>query len=308
MSGFVVAVDVGGTSIKAALVDAGGGMHGEHVEPTPVDAGPTAVVERICAVATTLAQEPDVRGIGVVVPGAVDAERGVATFSANLGWRDVPLRDLLQRDTALPVAFDHDVRAAGLAEQSLGSTAAEPNSLLVVIGTGVAAVLRVDGRMVSGATGLAGELGHISVDPTGEPCPCGQRGCLERYASAAAISRRYAEHGGAAGTPAAEVSRRVPTDPAAAHAWDDAVQAIAAGLAAATMLLDPGVITIAGGLSDAGEALLAPLRTALAQRVTWRPPPPVERSSLGARAGLLGAAVLAWRLVGRPAEAPSAAD
>jgi len=297
MSRHVVAVDVGGTSIKAALVAADGQVHGEHVEPTPLEQGPAAVVERVRTITRTLAAEPGVGAIGVVVPGAVDPERGVATFSANIGWRDVPFRRLISEDTGLAVALDHDVRAAGVAEQAFGASREAASSLLVVIGTGVAAVISVGGEIVRGANSTAGELGHISVDFEGEVCPCGQRGCLERYASAAGISRRYAALSGTAGLPAEDILARRSSDPAAATVWTDAITALAIGLTSATLLLDPAVIVLAGGLAQAGDALLEPLAADLAERLTWRPAPPLVVSTLGARAGMLGAAVLGWRLL-----------
>jgi glucokinase len=289
----VAAVDVGGTTIKAGLVEPDGTVTAERVVPTGAEDGPATVVERLRAVVRDLVHDGRPAAVGVVVPGAVDATRGVAVFSANLGWRDVALRELLAADTALPVALGHDVAAAGLADATFGATAGTDESLLVVIGTGIAAVLRSCGRVVRGAGGLAGELGHVPVDPDGEPCPCGQRGCLERYASAAAVSRAYAARGGRAGVPAAEIADLALTDDAAAAAWQGAVDALAVALASATMLLDPAVIALAGGLAEAGDRLLAPLRASFAGRVRWRPPPPVACSPLGARAGLLGAALLA---------------
>jgi len=297
MSRYVVAVDVGGTSIKAALVDEAGQVRSEHVESTPLELGPSGVVEKLRTIVRTLAAEPGVGAVGLVVPGAVDPERGIATFSANIGWRDVPLRQLITADTGLAVALDHDVRAAGIAEQAFGATHDAASSLLVVIGTGVAAVVCVNNEIVRGANSTAGELGHISVDFEGEICPCGQRGCLERYASAAGISRRYAALSGTAGLSAEDVVRRLPTDPAAKTVWADAITALAIGLTSATLLLDPAVIVLAGGLSEAGDVLLEPLTAALSERLTWRPAPPLVRSTLGTRAGMLGAAVLGWRLL-----------
>jgi len=297
MSRYVVAVDVGGTSIKAALVDADGKVRSERVEATPLQLGPSGVVERLRTIISALAAEPGVGAVGLVVPGAVDPQRGIATFSANIGWRDVPLRQLITADTGLAVALDHDVRAAGVAEQAFGATHEVSSSLLVVIGTGVAAVVSVGGEIVRGANSTAGELGHISVDSEGEPCPCGQRGCLERYASAAGISRRYAALSGTAGVPAEEIVARLRNDGAAATVWSEAVTALAIGLTSATLLLDPAVIVLAGGLAEAGDALLTPLAAELAERLTWRPAPPLVRSALGTRAGMLGAAVLAWRLL-----------
>jgi glucokinase len=238
-----------------------------------------------------------VEAVGVVVPGSVDAATGVARFAANIGWRDVPLRELIAADTALPTVVDHDVRAAGVAESLIGLTQGVDDSLLVAIGTGIAGVVTAAGHQVRGATGVAGEIGHLPIWPDGVPCPCGQRGCLERYASAAGISRHYREATGRDVT-AADVLRLRASDPAAAQVWDQAVEALAIAFAACTMMFDPAVIVISGGLSRAGSQLLDPVRAALPQRVRWRPPPPVELSTLGARGGLYGAAILAARSVG----------
>jgi glucokinase len=226
---------------------------------------------------------------------------GRAEFSANLGFRDVPIRDLVQTAVGLPTVLEHDVRAAGVAERALGVAHGVDDYLLVVIGTGIAAVLHAGGEPVRGAHGIAGELGHIPVYPDGEPCSCGQRGCLERYASAASITRRYAKLGGDHDVSAREVAARRHTDPAADRAWHGATEALGIALATCTMLLDPAMIVIAGGLSAAGEDLLAPVEAELGSRVTWRDVPPVHLSPLGGRAGLVGAAVLAWRLAGEDA-------
>jgi glucokinase len=169
-----------------------------------------------------------------------------------------------------------------------------------VIGTGISGEVRVAGRTVLGAGAAAGELGHAPVWPDGEPCPCGQRGCLERYASAAAISRRYAErHGTAIFESAGAIAGRLDHDPVARRIWTEAVEALAIAFASYTMIVDPTMIVIAGGLSGAGEALVAPLRIALAERVVWRDPPAVRVSPLGARGGLIGAALTAWAATGR---------
>jgi glucokinase len=190
-AGSVVAVDVGGTAIKAAHVDAGGRAHHAVSVPTPVAEGPEAVVRAIRGTVTALAGGADAVGVAIVVPGTVDVGAGVAGFAANLGWHDVPLRALVQADTGLPTLLDRDAHAAGTAELTLGAAGAATDSLIAVIGTGIVAVITAAGRPVPGALGLAGEFGHLPVWPDGEDCPCGQRGCLELYASAAAIGRRY---------------------------------------------------------------------------------------------------------------------
>lgn len=295
----VLAVDVGGTGIKAALVDDGGTLLRELQRPTPVAEGPLAVVAAVRAVARELAG-PGVVSAGVVVPGSVDAASGTARYAANIGWTDVPLRDLIAADLGIPVALEHDVRAAGLAERTLGRAGGVADCLIVVIGTGIAGVVMSGGVALHGATGLAGEIGHVPAYPDGELCACGQRGCLETYASAAAIARRYlAADGGRPDAPGArEIAAARESDPIAGRVWHEATEALGIALASVTMLLDPSLVVLGGGLAAAGDALLEPVRAALAARLTWRPAPAVELSPLGSRAGQVGAAILAWQAVG----------
>jgi glucokinase len=287
---FVVAVDVGGTTIKGARVGRDGAVHDQHVVPTPVGTGPDAVVTALRQLVRSLA-DTDATGVGVVVPGAVDVEGGIARYAANLGWRDVPLVRLLRADTRLPVAIDHDARGAGLAESAYGARL--DDFLLVIMGTGVSGAIVRQGRPLAGALGLAGEFGHAPVYPGGEPCACGQRGCLEVYASGSGVARRYSARKGET-LPAAEIGARLAVDDVAAAVWQEAVDALALALASATLLVDPGAIVLGGGLAGAGSALRDPLVTALKAHLRWRPPPPVETSPIADRLGLLGAARLAW--------------
>jgi glucokinase len=304
LDGAVIAVDVGGTTIKGAAVDADGRSLREIARPTPVARGSEAVIGELQSVIAELlcaarsGPRARVRSVAIVVPGVVDAAAGRAEFSANLGFRDVPVRDLIQSTVGLPTLLEHDVRAAGVAERTVGIASGVDDYLLAVIGTGIAGVIHAGRQSVRGARGIAGELGHIPVWPSGESCPCGQRGCLERYASASSITRRYIELGGSHGACARDVVARRAYDPAAARAWREATEALAIAFATCTMLLDPEMIVLAGGLSAAGDALLLPVEAELAARVTWREPPRVRLSPLGGRAGLVGAAVLGWQLVG----------
>lgn len=293
----VVAVDVGGTSIKAAVLDDRGATVRHHDVPTPTAQGPDAVVVAIRQAVRDLAG-PEVRGVGVVVPGIVEVGAGVARYSANLGWRDVPLGALLADDVGVPVAIEHDVRAAGHAERVLGRARGVADCLIVVLGTGIAGVVISGGQHVRGATDLAGEIGHVPVHPDGEACACGQRGCAETYASAAALARRYFDRTGRRLT-AEQVGAARSSDPAAGRVWDDAAEALGLALAGYTMLLDPSLVVLAGGLSAAGAALRDPVRAAVAARLTWRPAPAVELSPLAGRAGQYGAALFAWRAAGR---------
>jgi glucokinase len=293
----VAAVDLGGTTIKGAVVDRAGRVLRERSRPTPAADGPDAVIAALLELIAELRADGEVDAVGVVVPGHVDADAGRAVFAANVGFRDVPLRAIVAEATGLPALLEHDVRAAGVAEDELGATAGVEDYVLAVIGTGIAAVLKSGGRAVAGAISLPGELGHIPVWPGGELCSCGQRGCLERYSSAAAITRRYAQAGGEPGLSAGEVLARRVDDAAATRVWAEAITALALAFTTCTYLLDPELIVIGGGLSAAGEELLTPVQEELAKLILWRPVPTVKLSALGARAGLLGAAVLAQRLV-----------
>ena len=297
----VLAVDVGGTSFKAALIDAAGRRLFTDATSTHGDLGEAAFARLDAFVGGCIAAGAGMGlapgAIGLIAPG-MDESNGHVLFAANLGWRDFPLGPRLGERHALPVASGHDVRTAGLAEALLGAARGFSDSVMVMIGTGIAASVVTHGHVVAGARGMAGELGHAPVFPGGEPCACGQIGCLETYASAAAIARRYRAMGGAGAALAAEIAVRLGSDPVADRVWDDAVQALSIALTTVTMLLDPAVVVIGGGLAEAGDVLLDPLRVALAGRLAWRPPPPLRRSELGGGGALLGAAILAFRRLG----------
>jgi glucokinase len=280
----VVGVDVGGTRIKGVRFSLSGDVLARSDVATP--AGP-GIAEAVASIAAGL-RDGDTVAVGVVLPGIVDRASGVVRWSANLGWRDVPLRERLAVELGLPVVIEHDVTAAAIAEYD-----ATGNDLLFVsLGTGIGAASIVDGEVLQGASGLAGELGHVLVRSDGEACPCGQVGCLEAYASAAAVARRYVAFGGPAQSSAADVVA-ARDDPLAALVWSDAVDALGTGLAAATLLLDPARIVLGGGLTAAGADLLDPVTQALAARLRWRPAPPLSISTLGLDAGVRGAALLA---------------
>ncbi|SNX62096.1 glucokinase [Streptomyces sp. TLI_55] len=300
----VIALDVGGTGMKAALVGTGGELLHQARRATGRERGPDAVVEGILDFAAELHAygaehlgEP-ASAAGVAVPGIVDAERGVAVYAANLGWRDIPLRDLLTERLGIPVALGHDVRTGGLAEGRIGAGQGADRFFFVPLGTGIAGAIGIGGRVEAGAHGFAGEIGHIVVRPGGTPCPCGQVGCLERYASAAAVSEAWAAATGDPEADAADCAKAVESgDLQAQTVWQNAVDALADGLVTALTLLDPRIVIIGGGLAEAGETLFTPLRDAIRQRITFQKLPSVVPAALGDTAGCLGAGLLAWDLL-----------
>ncbi|MFI2379321.1 ROK family protein [Streptomyces sp. NPDC018964] len=301
----VIALDVGGTGMKAALIGADGELLHRARRSTGRERGPDAVVADILDFAADLRAHGVRRygeaasAAGVAVPGIVDEARGAAVYAANLGWRDVPLRALLtERLGGVPVALGHDVRTGGLAEGRIGAGRGADRFLFVALGTGIAGAIGVDGRVEAGAHGFAGEIGHIVVRPGGTPCPCGQRGCLERFASAAAVSGAWAAACGDPGADAADCAKAVESgDARARQVWQEAVDALADGLVTALTLLDPRTLIVGGGLAEAGEALFTPLREAVRRRITFQKPPSLVPAALGDTAGCLGAGLLARDLL-----------
>ncbi|BBC95240.1 ROK family protein [Streptomyces rochei] len=289
--------------MKAALVGDDGALLHRARRATGRERGPDAVVAGILDFAAELyAYGTEHYGppaaAGIAVPGIVDEEHGTAVYAANLGWKDVPLRDLLAERLGVPVALGHDVRTGGLAEGRIGAGRGADRFLFVPLGTGIAGAIGIDGRVESGAHGFAGEIGHVVVRPGGTLCPCGQRGCLERYASAAAVSEAWAAAGGNPDADAADCARAVAAgDPGARRVWQEAVDALADGLVTALTLLDPRTLIIGGGLAEAGEVLFQPLRDAVRRRVTFQKLPSIVPAALGDTAGCLGAGLLARDLL-----------
>lgn len=293
----VAALDVGGTVIKAGLVDAAGTVRHEERHPAGVQRGPEHVVASILDIAAGLVA----RGAGMVgigVPGIVDSAAGIARYAANLGWREVPFARLLSDRLGVPAVLGHDVRNGALAEARLGAGAGAPSVYFLAIGTGIAGGQVNGGVVDDGATGQAGEIGHLVVRPGGPRCNCGNRGCLEAVASASRIASAYRDlTGRQAG--ADEVAALVAGgNDVAREVWADAVDALADALAAQVVLTDPGRVVIGGGLSLAGSTLFDPLIAALPSRLTFRDAPPIRPALLGDRAGLVGAALRARDVLG----------
>lgn len=291
--GVVLGVDLGGTAIKAELLD-------DHLEPiaarTAATPPGTAALEEVGVVGRDLLAgfHGGVLAAGVAVPGLVDLASGRGLYSATLGWRDVPVRDLLSTRLGLPVAVEHDVTAAGRAEWLRGAGRGVDDLLVVVIGTGIAAVTVASGRLIRGGRGQAGELGHVPVVTDGPLCVCGQRGCLEAVASARAITTAYATRTGRAVPGSREVLAALQAGDRDAQAvWDEAVDALATGLLGAISLLGSTRVVVGGGLAQAGEALLGPLRQRLRERRTVQSLPDVVPAALGIRAGVIGAGLAA---------------
>ncbi|MFJ9429315.1 ROK family protein [Streptomyces sp. NPDC101490] len=301
--GHVLAVDVGGTDIKAALIGPDDLPVATLLRPTPSATGPDTALRAITGTARTLLEQAEKQNIGVdsmgvVLPGIIDDTRGQVLYSARLALRDEPLAARLGDALELPVALGHDVRAAALAEATFGA-ADRRHMLFMAVGTGIAGAFVTDGHILH-SDGWAGEIGHITIDPRGADCPCGSRGCLETIASARAVAEEFTHRTGIPVTGASDVADRLlEGDPNARAVWDRAVDALAEASAILITVLGPDTVVVGGGLGDAGELLLTPLRDALTDRLTFHRHPAVTQAALGSRAGCIGAGLLARRAQSR---------
>jgi glucokinase len=297
----VLAFDVGGTTIKSGIVLADGRIVGLQRIATPRD--PLAPGDVVVHTVTDLAAhyraahpEWQFQAVGLIVPGLVDERAGVGVYSANLGWRDFPFATRVRSELDLPVAFGHDVGAAGEAEFEIGAARNTDDAIVLVNGTGIAAAVFCDGRRVLGG-GYAGELGHAPVPDPDQPA---RTVILESVGSAAAISARYWRISGNAVDGARDVLLLAQSgDKVAAQVWDQAVQALAFSIAQCVSILGTETVVIGGGLSQAGAALLAPLRLAVDERLSLARPPHIVAALLGENAGLIGAAMRARGLLQR---------
>ena len=309
-------LDLGGTKILGVVTDplAPATVLFSHRVDTP--RGADALVAAMAAVVAELGAEAARRGlpalaaVGVGVAGLVDRQ-GVLRFAPNLpSVIDLDVHEALVEATGLPVAVDNDANVATLAEHRLGAGQQADDMVLVTLGTGIGGGVVAGGVLQRGAVGFAGEPGHMVVDPNGPPCPCGRRGCWERYASGSGLGRiaRDAAHAGRADSIVAlaggdpESVRGEHVTRAAADGDAEALELmrefgwwVALGVSNLENLLDPGVIVIGGGLAEAGELLLGPTREAYADLVLahdHRPPARIVGAELGADAGAIGAVLL----------------
>ena len=309
--GVAVGLDVGGTKCLGLAVGPDGTVLAEHRVPTPVEGG-DALLDVLAVVATDVsaAAGGSPGSVGVGAPGLVDVD-GVLRVAPNLRRAEgLALGDGLARRLGVAVQVDNDVTCAAFGEWAAGAAAGADDVLLVALGTGIGGGLVVGGRLARGANGYAGEIGHMVVDPHGPPCPCGQRGCWERFASGGGLAR-LAREAAVAGRAPGIVARaggdcesvRGEHVTAAAQEGDEGARVIldefawwlALGMANLTNVLDPGLIVLGGGLVDDAPLYLDATRAAFSGLVLGaanRPEVPIVPAALGARAGAVGAALL----------------
>jgi glucokinase len=305
-------VDIGGTKVAAGVVDERGAILASTHRDTPAY-DVHLIEDAIAAVVAELTCSYDVKAVGVGAAGFIDAQRSTVMFAPNLAWRDEPLQVSLQRRLGMAVIVENDANAAAWAEVRFGAGRGSQHVVALTVGTGIGGGIVINGQLMRGQFGAAAEVGHVVVVPDGRVCGCGLRGCWEQYASGRALEREALELVRHAPGTAGELLRLAGGQPEritgqmitqAAQAGDttalrcfDVVGSwLGRGLAGLAAVLDPGLFVIGGGLSVAGEVLLAPASAAFAASLTghgYRPLAEVRIAELGPDAGLVGAADLA---------------
>jgi glucokinase len=314
---YIVGVDLGGTKIMVGALSEDGKQHlGMRSIATHAEQGSDVVIDRIIGaiegvildtIAETDASRKDFVGIGMGAPGPLDRERGIVVVAPNLGWRDLPLRDLVSGRLDLPVTLDNDANCATVGEWWQGAARGGRTVVGFTIGTGIGGGIIIDGSLFHGASDVAGEVGHTTIELNGRYCKCGNYGCLEAYASGPAIATRAREilvREESASTLPSMVSGQLDLitaqtvydaaklgDAVAKEIVRDTARYLGAGIASLLNILNPDTVVVAGGVTAAGETLFAPLRAEVRRRA-FRPAVEAARivpAELPGTAGVVGA-------------------
>lgn len=312
---YYIGIDLGGTNIAAGVVDESGAIIKKGSVPTGRTRASEAIIEDMCSLVKRLIQEAgieeaDIHSIGIGSPGVPDRKNGIIIYNNNLGFRNVPIRQLLQKHFKVPVYIENDANCAAIAESVAGAAQNEPYAVVITIGTGIGGGVIIDNKLYTGFNGAGGELGHVVIHMNGEGCTCGRKGCWESYSSATALIRQTIR--AAEDNPQSVIHRLVDGDLGkvdAKTAFDAArlgdetgkqvvdqyIEMLAEGLANIINIFQPGVIALGGGVSKEGENLLAPLRAKLKSKTYCAEGVENTRivaARMGNDAGIIGAAFI----------------
>jgi glucokinase len=312
---FVLGIDIGGTNlVVGSVAEDGSSMVASASEPTHSEAGATDVVDRLVglaerAIATTRREAPgaEILGVGVGAPGPLDTKRGIVLLTPNLGWVNMPLRQLIHDRLGLPAALDNDANCAVLGEWWVGAARGARHAIGITIGTGIGGGLIIDGQLYHGASDVAGEIGHTTIDTEGRRCKCGNYGCLEAYASGPNIALRAVEEleagaesrlrtlvGGDLSQITAQTVYQAAADgdELALEVVNDTAKFLGVGIGNLLNVFNPEVVVVCGGVTLAGDHLFEPLRREVARRA-FKPAVTACRivpGELAGTAGVYGAA------------------
>ena len=297
MNSLVIGIDIGGTSIKLGCFSRDGVCHRSLNVQTPRPATPKAVIDLIKEVISMMIKEPQIynlgpiQGIGIGVPGPVDAEGRTSIIAINLtDWQDVPLAELLEEKTGLPVVIANDANCAGLGEAWLGAGSQYKNLIMLTLGTGVGGAIILNSQLFVGHQGAAGELGLITLNPDGPKCNSGNNGSLEQYISVQAVRRETGKE------PLELANLALAGDKFALEFWQNYGRLLGAGLASLIYILTPEAVIIGGGISAAAKLFLPATKAEIERRVLFSSYLKLQLliAKLGNQAGVIGAAKLAW--------------
>lgn len=309
-----IGIDVGGTNVKIALVDSDGKIGYSNTIPTRAEMGYEYTINNMKQAIRDLMTETklsakDIEGIGFGLPGQVDFKSGIVRLITNIpGWVEIPLAKMIEDEFHIPTRIDNDVRCAALGELNFGAGKGCENLICITVGTGIGSGLIINGKLVRGASNAAGEIGHIKLQMHDGPiCGCGDTGCLEAFASGPSIvamaeeyilggkSTKYREmaNGGAI-TPFIVAEAAKAGDPVARRIFTRMGEYIGIGMASVVNLLNPERIIVGGGVADAGDILLTPLKETIKKRAMKIAGETVEvvPAQLGNTAGVIGASLL----------------
>ena len=306
-----IGIDIGGTKIAGALVDAEGQILKDLRVPTPAK-DPNALVDAVVALIEELSKGQEVLGAGIAAAGFIDADQANIIYAPNLSWRNEPFKAKLEARLSIPVIIENDANAAGWAEYRYGAGKGYKHMIMLTIGTGVGGAVITDSKMLRGGFGIAGELGHLRIVPDGILCGCGQKGCLESYGSGTALlkaAKDLAASGTQEGARLRELEASagkltgqevyqaiLESDPGALRILAELGSWLGQAIASLTAVLDPEIVVIGGGVSAAGNLLLNPIREAYLKHLPaqgFRPELRISAAEFVNDAGVVGAADLA---------------
>jgi glucokinase len=312
-----IGIDIGGTKVAGGLVDVDGNITHRARRDTPHRSkSPSVVEDTIVEVVAELMEvvgPETVAAVGIGAAGFVAADRATVVFAPHLSWRHEPLQEALHKRIALPIFVDNDANAAAWAEWKFGAAQGETHLMMITLGTGIGGGILIDGQVQRGRFGIAGEFGHMQVVPGGHRCECGNRGCWEQYASGNALVREARSLFSANSPIASDLLDRVEGvpgnltgplitqaardgDPTACELLAEIGNWLGVGIANLAAAFDPGTFVIGGGMSAAGDLLLASARDTFKRQLSgrgYRPEARIVAAALGNDAGLIGAADLA---------------
>jgi glucokinase len=308
----VLGLDIGGTKLAAGVVDPTGAVRSFAIVASDANRGPAAVLATLFdlgrkVVADAGLAPENLAATGIACGGPLDPAAGVVIDPPHLpGWRDVPVTALAEHELGAPAVLDNDATAAAVGEHRFGVGRDVSNLVYLTISTGIGGGLILRGRPYRGSTGNAGELGHVTVDRFGRRCRgCGRRGCLEAYASGTSIAERAAEAIADPGVrstltgldrpTAADVSAAARQgDPLAVRLWRETTDVLVCGLSSLVNVYEPDLVVLGGGVTEAGDLLLDPVRQGVRAEAMGPRPPRLELTAAGSRVGVLGAAAVAY--------------